>query len=264
MTDPPPPAGADAARPVIGISCYVEPASWGAWRAVPAALLPYAYVSKVEQAGGIAVIIPPREDADRRLAQQTLARLDGLILAGGVDLDPAGYGAQRHPSVQDSRADRDASELWLARVSAETGIPTLGICRGMQVMAVAAGGHLEQHVPDRVGHHRHSPAPATYGRHPVRVAVHSRLAGIVGTYVEVSSYHHQAVATHPGYRATAWDTEDGTLEAMEDPHSPFRIAVQGHPEIDEDGALFSALVEAARAHRDPTPGLTGSCEPDSA
>lgn len=236
-------------RPLIGISCYVEPASWGAWRDVPAALIPNSYVSKVEDAGGLAVIVPPRLDADEQWAAEVLARLDGVILAGGVDVEPARYGQAPHASVQASRPDRDAAELSLATVSARTGTPVLGICRGMQVMAVAAGGSLEQHVPDRVDHNRHAPGPATYGLHAVRIDPASILASILGTSVQMPSYHHQAVATHPGYQATAWDPDDGTIEAMEDSSARFRLAVQGHPEVSDDLRLFEALVAASSQQR---------------
>jgi putative glutamine amidotransferase len=231
-------------RPVIGLTCYIEPASWGAWIGVSAGLVPHAYIAKIEQAGGIALVIPPRLDADPTWASAVLGRLDGLILAGGSDVEPSRYGADRHSSVQPSRQDRDAAELSLACAAVEADIPLLGICRGMQVMAVASGGSLEQHLPDRVGHLRHSPAPATYGLHPVRIEAKSRLAGILGDSVEVSSYHHQGVATHPGYLATAWDPDDDTLEAMEDPAGRFRLAVQWHPEKSDDGRLFDAMVDA--------------------
>jgi putative glutamine amidotransferase len=235
------------AAPIIGITSYLEPASWGQWRDVPTALIPQAYLAKVELAGGLAVLLPPRADTDRALAEQLLSRVDGLLLAGGVDVDPVRYGATRHPSVQESRADRDATELWLATVSAEMDLPTLGICRGMQVMAVAAGGILEQHLPDRVGHQGHSPAPTTYGRHAIRIDQGSRLGAVVGNELAVSSYHHQAVTAHPGYLPVGWDPDDGTLEAMEDPGATFRLAVQGHPEVDDDLRLFRAFVEAAHS-----------------
>jgi putative glutamine amidotransferase len=234
---------AQSLRPVIGISCYVEPASWGLWSGVPAALIPYAYVRKVEAAGAIALVIPPRLDGDEDWAAEIARRLDGLILAGGVDVESSRYGEPPHHSVQAARRDRDAAELSLAAVSAALDLPVLG----MQVMAVAAGGSLEQHLPDRVGHLRHSPGDGVYGQHGVRTEPSSKLAAIVGSSIDVPTYHHQAVTTHPGYLATAWDPDDGTIEAMEDPAARFRLAVQWHPEISEDPRLFNALIDAALA-----------------
>ncbi|MCW2522107.1 MAG: peptidase [Frankiales bacterium] len=236
-------------RPVIGITGYAEPASWGVWAGVPAALIPYDYVRKVEAAGGLALVIPPRPDADEDWAADICGRLDGLILAGGADVEPVHYGQRPHASVQAARPDRDAAELSLASVSAELDLPVLGICRGMQVMAVAAGGALEQHLPDRVGHQRHAPADGVYGRHDVRIEPATRLAAILGERVPVSSYHHQAVAAHPGYLACAWDCEDGTVEAMEDPAARLRLAVQWHPEMSGDLRLFAALTAASRDRR---------------
>lgn len=234
-------------RPVIGITSYVEPASRGDWVDVPSALIPHSYVRKVEDAGGIAVLIPPRLDPDETLVRDLLARLDGVIIAGGADVAPELYAADRHPTVQASRPDRDAMEIAIARVSAQLDLPVLGICRGMQVMAVAAGGELEQHVPERVGHEDHSPAPATYGSHPIETVEGTVTASILGREVDVPSYHHQSVFSHPGYTASAW-APDGTLEAMEDGQSVFRVAVQWHPEEGEDPRLFEALVAAARAY----------------
>jgi putative glutamine amidotransferase len=231
-------------RPIIGITCYVEPATRGTWVDVPSALVPYAYVRKVEEAGGIAVLVPPRSDAEEGLAREVLERLDGLVLAGGADVDPAHYDQERHEMVQESRPDRDALELALATTSRELGTPLLGICRGMQVMAVAAGGHLEQHVPDRVGHFDHSPKRATYGTHPVQTVPGTRISDILGVALDVPTFHHQSVLSHPGYTASAWAT-DGTLEAMEDPAATFRLGVQWHPEQGADPRLFEALIRAA-------------------
>jgi putative glutamine amidotransferase len=236
-----------ARRPVIGITSYLERASQGDWVDVPSAMIPHSYVRKVEEAGGIAVLIPPRLDGDESLVHDLLVRLDGVIIAGGVDVAPELYAADRHPSVQASRPDRDAMEIAIARRAAEADLPVLGICRGMQVMAVAAGGSLEQHVPERVGHHDHAPAPATYGSHPVHLVEGTRTASILGDLVDVPSYHHQSVVGHPGYTASAW-APDGTLEAMEDATARFRVAVQWHPEEGDDPRLFEALVAAAREH----------------
>jgi len=235
-------------RPVIGITAYVERVSWGRWVDVPGALVPNRYVRAVERAGAIAVVIPPRHDADDDTAHALLERLDGVVLVGGVDVAPELYGDERHPSVQASRPDRDTTEIAIARASVELDLPLLGICRGMQVMAVEAGGLLEQHVPDRVGHDDHSPAPATYGSHPVHTVVGTQVARLLGPEVDVPTYHHQSVLTHPGYVASAW-ASDGTLEAMEVPGARFRLAVQWHPEVGTDPRLFEAFVAAATAAR---------------
>lgn len=233
-------------RPVIGITTYVEQATWGAWPDVLAALVPHAYVHHVEQAGGIAVLIPPRADTDEALARELLQRLDGVVITGGVDVAPELYGAQRHPSVQATRVDRDTTETALSALTLALDVPVLGVCRGMQVMAVASGGELEQHVPERVGSDLHSPTGAEYSSHPVTTVGGTQTADVIGAELAgVPSHHHQSVLRHPGYTASAW-APDGTLEAMENSDSRFRIAVQWHPEVSTDGRLFQALVDAAR------------------
>jgi len=239
---------ANSSRPIIGITCYVEDAVRGVWESMPHALLPYNYVTKVERAGGIAVLIPPRVDADAEMARSVVSRLDGLILAGGVDVEPRRYAAHPHPSVQEARPDRDAFELALAAVTRQWDTPVLGICRGMQVMAVAAGGTLEQHLPDLVGHDEHSPAPGVYGSHSVRTVEGTTVSALLGQEVVIPSYHHQSVSSHPGYVPAAW-APDGTLEAMEHTASRFRLAVQWHPEAGPDDRLFSGFVQACAASR---------------
>jgi putative glutamine amidotransferase len=235
-------------RPIIGITCYVEEAVRGVWESMPHALLPYNYVTKVERAGGIAVLIPPRVDADAEMARAVVARLDGLMLAGGVDVEPRRYGAQPHPSVQEARPDRDAFELALAAVTRQWDTPVLGICSGMQVMAVAAGGTLVQHLREVVGHEEHSSAPGVYGSHCVRTVERTRVSALLGQQVVIPSYHHQSVSSHPGYVPAAW-APDGTLEAMEHPASRFRVAVQWHPEAGPDDRLFDAFVQACGGSR---------------
>ena len=237
---------ANSSRPIIGITCYVEDAVRGVWESMPHALLPYNYVTKVERAGGIAVLIPPRVDADAEMARAVVSRLDGLILAGGVDVEPRRYAAHPHASVQEARPDRDAFELALAAVTRQLDTPVLGICRGMQVMAVAAGGTLDQHLPDLVGHEEHSPAPGVYGSHSVRTVKGTTVSALLGREVVIPSYHHQSVSSHPGYLPAAW-APDGTLEAMEHPASRFRLAVQWHPEAGDDTRLFDALILACTA-----------------
>lgn len=236
-------------RPVIAITTYVGPASWSAWRDKPAALVPHAYVQHVAAAGGIAVLLAPLPDGSTEDdAGDVLRRVDGLIIAGGVDVEPARYGREPHALAERPRPDRDESELLLARVSATEGVPLLGVCRGMQVMAVAAGGSLEQHLPDRLGSTHHAPGRGYYGSHPVSMAAGSRLHAILGGRVTVATYHHQGVADAPGYRSCAW-ADDGVLEAFEDPDAPFRIGVQWHPEAGDDARLFQHLVQAADVTR---------------
>lgn len=240
-------------RPVIGITSYVEPASWGNWRDVPAAIVPLAYVRHVGAAGGLAVCVPPLpEDATEDGARAILSRLDGLIIAGGVDIEPSRYRHDAHPLAQPPRPDRDGSELLLARVSATDDVPLLGVCRGMQVMAVAAGGAIEQHLPDRLGENTHAPGVGMYGSHLVRLESGSFMASVLGDAVTVATYHHQGVAAAPGYRTCGW-AADGVLEAFEDPSATFRVGVQWHPEVGDDPRLFEELVAAARARQSIRP-----------
>jgi putative glutamine amidotransferase len=231
-------------RPLIGVTSYVEDASWRVWRSVPAALISAAYVHQIADAGGTVVVLPPLPSpATEEDAKSLLSRLDGLVLSGGSDIDPARYGASRLPTTQEARPDRDDSELLLAQV-ARGNLPVLGICRGMQIMAIAAGGTMDQHLPQLLGTDVHSPGPASYGRNSVQIDADSRLASILGTEIEVDCYHHQGVASHPGYVAAAW-ASDGLVEAMELTGDEFNLGVQWHPEIGTDPRLFQALVRAA-------------------
>ena len=232
------------ALPVIGISAYCEPARWGAWD-LDAVVLPQAYARSVTAAGGLPVLLPPVAGVEA-----ALGRLDGLILSGGGDLDPARYGADRHPETGSVRPGRDAAELALFTAAADRGLPVLGICRGLQVINAARGGTLHQHLPDVTGHHGHAPAPGQYGSHPVRVAPGSALAAALGrTRLEsVPSAHHQAIdRLGRGLTAVAW-APDGMIEAVDIdiPGSPFALAVQWHPESGTDSSLFLALIAASR------------------
>jgi putative glutamine amidotransferase len=169
--------------------------------------------------------------------------LDGLVLGGGADLDPALYGAEREP-LTDTRPDRDTAEMMLARAALAADLPILGVCRGMQVLTVAAGGSLHQHLPDVLGHEKHRPAPGVYGSHDAGFTEGSRIAALMGDDVEVNCYHHQGVAD-PGTLTVTGRTEDGLAEAVEDPAKRFVLGVQWHPEIIRDKRLFGALVAAA-------------------
>jgi putative glutamine amidotransferase len=242
-------------RPVIGISTYREQARFGAWN-TSADLLHATYARSVEAAGGVAVLLPPQTSG----AAEIVPRLDGLIIAGGADVEPARYGALPHPRSQTWRPDRDAWEWGLLDAADAAERPVLGICRGMQLMAVRAGGSLEQHLPDVVGHSEHAPAPGAFGWTSIRTESGSLVRSLVGDQVQVSCHHHQAVAEHPGFEVTA-RAADGTIEAMEDPERPFWLAVQWHPEYGDDYGLFRGLVSAGRpgavagsARQSPSPG----------
>ncbi|MFB9234357.1 gamma-glutamyl-gamma-aminobutyrate hydrolase family protein [Plantactinospora siamensis] len=240
-------------RPVIGITTYVTAASFRVWTGLPAAVLPYGYVAMVTAAGGRAVLLPP-DDADA----DVLASLDGLVLAGGEDIDPTRYGEPPgphtgeppgphtgEPAAPSTGAERDAGELVLLAGALAADLPVLGVCRGMQLLAVARGGRLHQHLPDLLGQHRHRPAPAVYGRHGIRFAPGSLAAGVMAGSDAVNSYHHQGVADPGDLRVTGW-ADDGLIEAVEDPGRRFLLGVQWHPEHDADVRPFAALVRAAR------------------
>ena len=227
-------------RPVIGLSTYREPARWGVWDQ-PADLLPSLYADAVERAGGVPVLLPPQDPTS---AREVMSRLDGLLVTGGADVDPGRYGAEPHARTVSWRADRDAWEIALLEAADAGGLPVLGICRGMQVMAVQAGGSLEQHLPDAVGHEVHSPTGPEFGDVEVSTCADTRLRMLVGEHGNVGCHHHQAVREHPGFVPAAL-ADDGTLEAMESPGDRFRVAVQWHPETRADAGLFAGLVAAA-------------------
>jgi putative glutamine amidotransferase len=226
-------------RPVIGITSYVEQARWGVWD-VPAAVLPFRYVERVEAAGATAVLLPPSAANDA----EVLDRLDAVVFAGGADLDPALYGEAAHAETTGVRAERDAAEVPLMRAALDRDLPLLGICRGMQVMSVVQGGSLVQHLPDVVSHERHRPAPGVYGLHEVRLEQGSLAHRILGDGVSVPSYHHQGLASAGSLTVTGW-ADDDTPEAVEDPSRRFALGVLWHPEASDDLRLFEALVAAA-------------------
>jgi putative glutamine amidotransferase len=241
------------ARPLIGLTTYAEQARFGLQDTF-AAVLPLAYVQAVHGSGGRAVLITPDDpDAD------VLDSLDGIVFTGGSDVDPARYGEQPHPKTY-VRPERDAAELVLLRAALTTDLPVLGICRGVQLMAVAAGGRLHQHLPDLLGHHNHRPsldprrAPEQgrrqrFGEHPVTLTPGSLANKILGPALTVNSFHHQGVADPGRLTPTGWCPQDELIEVLEDPARAFTIGVQWHPEDTTDFRLFVALVEAAREYR---------------
>ena len=229
--------------PVIGITTYLVPAAWGAWN-MEAALVPADYVRAVSAAGGAPMLVPPGTSLP-----ETLDLVDGLVFSGGSDLDPSLYSADAHPETSGVIRERDEFELDLMRAALERDVPMLAICRGSQVLNVALGGDLEQHVPDRVGTELHREVPGVFSEHDVTVVGGTRLASILGDRHDVKSHHHQGFGSLGSGLREAARAPDGTLEALEDPSRRFTLGVLWHPEAGEDRALFEALVAEAAAYR---------------
>jgi putative glutamine amidotransferase len=233
-------------RPVVGITSYSEEeVRWGPWTE-PAALVPLSYVRAVERAGGRAFVVPPSDDA----IEETLAALDGIIFSGGNDLDPALYEADPHPETDAVQVERDRAEMTLLAAALERDMPVLAVCRGSQVLNVARGGDLVQHLPDTLGQDEHRPVRGEWAEHTVRLEPESRVGSLLGGQTPVKSHHHQGYGRiGEGLRVTGW-AEDGTIEALEDPSKRFALGVLWHPEEGEDMALFEELVEEARRYRE--------------
>jgi putative glutamine amidotransferase len=232
------------ARPVVGITTYITPATFGVWE-LETALVPADYVHAVERAGGRPLLVPPSDQG----VEETLDALDGLIFSGGSDIDPGRYGQDAHPETNGIVPERDSAELALLTAALQRDLPVLAICRGSQVLNVALGGDLVQHLPELVGDDRHKEVAGTFADHEVSVAADSTLAGLIGDRIPVKSHHHQGFGRlGAGLRAVAED-EDGTVEALEDPSRRFALGVLWHPEAGEDARLFEALVREAAAYR---------------
>ncbi|MEV5007033.1 gamma-glutamyl-gamma-aminobutyrate hydrolase family protein [Streptomyces sp. NPDC055692] len=223
-------------KPLIGVSTYLESrASWGVWE-LPAALLPAVYPRLVQAVGGLAAMLPPDDPSH---AASVVARLDGLVVAGGPDVEPERYGAEREPRTGPPSRERDTWELALIRAALDSSTPLLGICRGMQLLNVALGGTLVQHIDG------HTEDVGVFGSHPVTPVAGTRYAAVVPEETYVPTYHHQAVARlGEGLRTSAHAT-DGTVEAVELPGDRFVLGVQWHPEMGEDVRVMAALVRAA-------------------
>jgi putative glutamine amidotransferase len=232
-------------KPVIGITSYVEQARWSVWDA-PAALVPITYVRMVERAGGRPLVVPPSVDG----VEETLDALHGLVLSGGSDIDPARYGAEPHEETKNVRPERDLAELALLEAALERDLPVLAICRGSQVLNVARGGDLVQHLPDVVGHQNHKLDPGVFGDHEIRLDPVSRTATLLpGERHPIKSHHHQGPGRiGEGLRPVAW-ADDGTVEGLEADDRRFALGVLWHPEAGEDDGLFRGLVDAAREYR---------------
>ena len=233
--------------PVIGICAAVERVSWGAWRDVPSSIMPLTYSEAVQAAGAIALLLPP-DDALAERPDPLLDLVDGLMLAGGCDVDPASYGARPHPQTGGSWPARDRFELGLVHRAIERELPVLGICRGMQLLNVAAGGTLVQHVPDEVGHEDHRHTAGQFSDHEVRLEPGSLAARAVGAdTTAVKSHHHQGVdELGEGLLASGWSTRDGIVEAVELEGKPYALGVLWHPEQDQRSRVVASLVEAVR------------------
>ena len=238
-------------RPVIGICTAWERARWSVWDD-EAALLPRSYIEAVQRAGGLVVMLPPDPGLTERPAD-VLDLIDGLMLVGGADIDPDVYEADRHAETVDTVPDRDRFEIALVRGALERDLPVLGICRGMQLINVARGGTIRQHLPEEFGHHEHRRTPGTFddADHDVRLAEGSLAARCAGELVHATkSHHHQGVGrVGDGLEVTGWAMMDDLPEALEAPDRRYALGVQWHPEADQASPLIASLVEAAAAYR---------------
>ncbi len=238
-------------RPVVGISANLNRAQWGPWDQ-RAALLSYAYIQAIQRAGAMALMIPPDPTLESN-PDEALDRIDALILSGGSDVDPASYGEEPHPETDGTVPERDRTEIALASRAIERDMPVLGICRGMQLINVARGGTLKQHLPDEVGHENHRPYPGSFENsdHPVHLKAGSLAAVAAGETVHnTKSHHHQGVEKiGDGLVVTGYSALDELPEAIEAPDCQFVLGVQWHPEADETSRVVGALVQQARDYR---------------
>ncbi len=230
-------------RPVIGLTTYAEETRFGL-NDTFSAVLPLSYVHAVHSSGGRAVLVTP-DDPD----VDVLDGLDGIMFTGGSDVNPDLYGEPPHSTTK-VKPERDVAELLLMRAALARDLPLLGICRGMQLMCVAYGGRLHQHLPDVLGHNDHRPVSGPkFGEHPVVLTAGTLAAKILGDAVTVNSFHHQGCADPGSLVPTGWCPDDNLVEVVEDPSKSFALGVQWHPEDTTDFRVFAAFIEAARARR---------------
>src|SRR3989440_3617941 len=237
-------ASSNASRPVVGVTTYVTPAKWSYWE-MEAALVPAQYVEAVERAGGRPLLVPPSAEG----IEETLDAVDGLIFSGGSDLDPDTYGQKPHPETRGVVPERDRAELALLEAALARDLPVLAICRGSQVLNVARGGDLVQHLPEVVGDEKHKHTPGEFADHDVMLEEGTRLGDLLGGRAPGKSHHPQGFGrVGEGLRVAA-HAEDGTIEAVEDPSRRFALGGLFHPEAGEDRKLFEELVREAAVYR---------------
>jgi putative glutamine amidotransferase len=232
-------------KPLIGITTYITSARFGSWEEVTS-LVPQDYVRAIEHAGGRPLLVPPSEDG----IEETLDAFDGVIFSGGSDLDPEMYGQEAHPETYGIVEQRDRAELALLEAALARDMPVLAICRGSQVLNVALGGDLVQHLPDVVGDQKHKHTPGEYADHEVDVHPETRLGSLLGERAPVKSHHHQGFGRLGEGLQEAARADDGTVEALEDPSRRFTIGVLWHPEAGDDLRLFEELVAEAERYRE--------------
>lgn len=230
----------------IGICAAIERARWGVWDQ-EINLAPRGYATAVQRAGGIALLLPP--DARAEACEEILGHIDAVLLAGGADVDPAGYGADPHPETNNTRPERDAFEMTLTRMALDREMPVLGVCRGMHMLNVALGGTLVQHLPDVLGHNEHRHTPGSFSDHDVRLQPGSLAARAIGAErTSVKSHHHQGLdRLGEGVIATGWSEPDEVVEAIELEGHTYALGVLWHPEEDERSRVIGSLVAAATA-----------------
>jgi putative glutamine amidotransferase len=230
----------------VGICAAIERVRWGPWEET-VAMAPSTYADAVQAAGALALLLPPGDEV-AGAPDSLLDRIDALLLAGGADVDPSAYGARPHPETKGTWPERDRFELSLARRALEREMPVLGICRGMQVLNVALGGTLVQHLPDLLGHGGHRHTPGAFRDHEIRLQAGSLVARSVGAeQATVKSHHHQgADELGAGLVASGWSVDDDLVEAIELRDHPFALGVLWHTELDQQGRIVGALVDAAR------------------
>ena len=235
-----------ASKPVIGLTAYRQQAQSGVWD-VDAVFLPGVYLDGVTLSGGLAALLPP-QPVDATTAGRVLDGLDGLIITGGRDIEPSAYGHDPHPATDEPARDRDAWELALLRAALHRHMPVLGICRGAQILNVALGGTLHQHLPDVIGRN-HKEGDAVFAATVVDTVAGTRLAGLLGTSTQARCYHHQAIDRLGNGLVISATDADGVVEAVELSGEDFVVAVQWHPEETlDDRRLFTGLIEAATTY----------------